>query len=137
MNTPPTETSLLPCPFCGELPRYQPWREGHAPGYAWPHQILHNCKVTNTQTCVRTTRDTKEAVFAAWNTRTPDAATKELLEDKARLDLIESNSTLHKEVEILYLVDCYEVTILNDRNGSSISYRGETLRTAIDNAMKK
>lgn len=69
--------------------------------------------------------------------RTPNEATKELMEDKARLDWYENNSTLHKEIEILYLVDCYEVTLINDRNGTQQSYRGDSLRTAISNAMKQ
>lgn len=66
-----------------------------------------------------------------------DKQTKELMEDKKRLDWLEKNTSLHKEVEMLYLVDCYEVTQINDRNGSQLSHRGATLRTAISTAMGK
>lgn len=64
---------LLGCPFCGVLPEYEPWAQGHAPGYAWPHQIVHNCKIIGQQICVRAHNDgltdTKESVFQIWNTR--------------------------------------------------------------------
>jgi hypothetical protein len=68
-----TESELKPCPFCGEQPEYQPWAQGHAPEYHWPHQVVHNCKVIGQQMCVRAHTvglpDTKEAVFQIWNTR--------------------------------------------------------------------
>lgn len=60
-----------------------------------------------------------------------------LKKDKERLDWLEKNSTLHKEIEILYLVDCYEVSTINIRNGVAESYRNDSIRTAIDSAMKK
>jgi hypothetical protein len=65
---------LLGCPFCGELPEYKPWAQGHAPEYHWPHQIVHDCKIIGEQICIRAhtagLRDTKESVFKIWNTRT-------------------------------------------------------------------
>lgn len=63
---------LSGCPFCDELPEYQPLAQGHAPEYHWPHQIVHNCKVIGQQICVRAKHgetDTKETVFRIWNTR--------------------------------------------------------------------
>ena len=58
----------------------------------------------------------------------------ELGQDKIRLDWMERMNTLHVTVEIIYVVDGYEVTI--DRESSREEYRGDTLREALDNAMK-
>ncbi len=44
-------------------------------------------------------------------------------------------STLHRSIDILYVVDGYEVTILWDDHPISESFRGETLEQAIDKAM--
>ena len=68
-----SEEQIKACPFCGETPVYEPRTQGHAPEYAWPHQIVHNCKVIGQQICVRAhlleMPDTKESVFSIWNTR--------------------------------------------------------------------
>ena len=38
---------LLPCPFCGQDPLYDPEAEGHAPGYKWPEQVYcRACGIT-------------------------------------------------------------------------------------------
>ena len=72
-TTPVACSELLACPFCGELPEYEPWPQGHDPLYFWPHQIVHNCKIIGEQICVRVHKsgipDTKESVFSIWNTR--------------------------------------------------------------------
>ena len=67
-------SGLLGCPWCGEEPEYQPAAQSVAhPQYGWPHMLVHNCKVYGAQICFRTdtmkVEDTKEALFAAWNTR--------------------------------------------------------------------
>lgn len=69
----PTTGSLLPCPFCGEQPKYEPQAESliHPNNY-WPHQIVHYCKAIGQQICVRANigrANTPERVFAMWNTR--------------------------------------------------------------------
>lgn len=78
--TPVACSDLLACPFCGELPKYEPWAQGHAPEYHWPHQIVHNCKIIGHQICVRSHNvglpDTKESVFSIWNTRAAGQANK-------------------------------------------------------------
>ena len=65
---------LLGCPWCGEQPEYQPAAQSLVhPQYGWPHMLAHNCKVYGAQIRFRTDtmkiEDTKEALFAAWNTR--------------------------------------------------------------------
>ena len=65
---------LWGCPWCGAQPEYQPAAQSLAhPQYGWPHMLVHNCKVYGAQICFRTDtlkiEDTKEALFAAWNTR--------------------------------------------------------------------
>ena len=64
---------LLGCPWCGEEPEYQPAAQSLAhPQYGWPHTLVHNCKIAG-HICFRTDtlkiEDTKDALFAAWNTR--------------------------------------------------------------------
>lgn len=154
----PEEIKMLPCPFCGELPHYQPWCQGHAPEYAWPHQILHSCKVTNSQTCVRTTPDTKEVVFAAWNTRTPNEVTKEFRNgnwidkwgcckvcngeipyghtndcDIYKLEM--ENKQLLEDKAMLEWA-CKHIMAFSDHALEALRTR-QNVRTAISNAMKK
>ncbi len=59
---------LLVCPFCGELPDYNPRAESLAhPGNFWPDQIVHNCKILGQQLLTR--GHSKVAAFAKWNSR--------------------------------------------------------------------
>ena len=57
--------------------------------------------------------------------------------DKERLDWLEANHTLHKSVEILYVVDGYEVTIVDEDGYTVLSpnFHGQNLREAIDKAI--
>lgn len=56
--------------------------------------------------------------------------------DEVRMQWLEDHLTLHKQVELLYVVDGYEVTTMDDsKPGSERVYRGETLRDAIDAAI--
>ena len=57
--------------------------------------------------------------------------------DDARFAWLEEHSTLHKRVEILYVVDGYEVQIWGEDGVTMLSpsYWGATLRAAIDSAM--
>ncbi len=54
-----------------------------------------------------------------------------------RLKWLEDNHTLHRSVEILYVVDGYEVTVMHEDGVTELSprFRGETLAAAIDSAM--
>ena len=66
-------SGLLGCPWCAEEPEYQPAAQSVAhPQYGWPHTLVHNCKIAG-HICFRTDtlkiEDSKEALFAAWNTR--------------------------------------------------------------------
>lgn len=58
----------------------------------------------------------------------------ELRRDAERLDWLEVNHTLHKAMEILYVVDGYEVTPTYNGNHNDGPFHGETLREAIDAA---
>jgi len=63
------ETELLPCPFCGEHPRYDPAAKSlQHPKHGWPDQIMHSCHLMPmTQMLVRGA--SKDEVFSKWNTR--------------------------------------------------------------------
>jgi hypothetical protein len=53
------------------------------------------------------------------------------------LDWLERQHTLHRQVEILYVVDGYELTINHDGEPiRDLCWRGETLREACIEAMK-
>lgn len=55
--------------------------------------------------------------------------------DTLRIDWLERMHTLHRTVEILYVVDGYNVSVCyNDT--LLVEVRGDSLRSAIDNAMK-
>lgn len=56
--------------------------------------------------------------------------------DADRLDWIERKHTLHKTVEFLYVVDGYQVQHTHDGCEVGDAFHGETLRDAIDAAMK-
>ena len=60
------------------------------------------------------------------------------MNDDKRFAWLESNSTLHERVEILYVVDGYEVQVMHEDGVTAITpaYRGETIREAIDRAMQ-
>jgi hypothetical protein len=62
-----------------------------------------------------------------------------ILSDEARLQWIEDHLTLHTDVELLYVVDGYQVTLLSTRPGEAgeREFNGETLRDAIDAAMRE
>ena len=55
---------------------------------------------------------------------------------KDAIKWLEDNHPLHTSVEILYVVDGYEVTVMHENGVTPLSktYRGETLLTAIDQA---
>lgn len=55
--------------------------------------------------------------------------------DATRLNWLEAKHTLHKAVEILYVVDGYEVTLTHDGDPFSGPFHGQDLRAAIDAAM--
>jgi hypothetical protein len=59
-------------------------------------------------------------------------------EDAARLDWLENNHTLHKSVEIVYVVDGYQVCLLHEDGVTELSpkFEGHDLRSAIDEAMR-
>ncbi len=60
-----------------------------------------------------------------------------ILSDEWRLDWREEHLTLRKDVELLYVVDGYQVTLLDTTPNapSEREFLGETLRDAIDAAM--
>jgi hypothetical protein len=72
--------------------------------------------------------------FAALIQREMDAENAELRKDAIKW--LEDNHTLHTSVEILYVVDGYEVTVMHENGVTPLSktYHGETLLTAIDRA---
>jgi hypothetical protein len=55
--------------------------------------------------------------------------------DAEMLDWLERHHTLHRSVEILYVVDGYEVMLMQDGNEGAC-FHGTTLRAALDNAMR-
>ena len=72
--------------------------------------------------------------FAALIQREMEAENAELRKDAIKW--LEDNHTLHTSVEILYVVDGYEVTVMHEDGVTPISktYHGDTLLTAIDRA---
>ena len=58
-------------------------------------------------------------------------------EDKAMLDWLEHENSLHKNTSFLYVVDGYELEIENDRIGNTETFQGTSLRHAIREAMKE
>lgn len=62
---------------------------------------------------------------------------QELQRDAMRLDWLEKQYTLHKEAEIWYVVDGYQINLTEDDGRTcAASFSGTTLRQAIDEAMK-
>jgi hypothetical protein len=59
------------------------------------------------------------------------------LRASARMEWLEGKSTLHTSVEILYVVDGYEVVVLHEDGVTEVSprFHGETLAAAIDKAI--
>lgn len=59
--------------------------------------------------------------------------------DQDRLNWIESHTTLHRSVEILYVVDGYEVTVSDSTFGRAWekTFHGPSFREAIDAAMRE
>jgi hypothetical protein len=64
---------LLGCPWCGEKPEYYPaGKSAFHPRHTWTQTVVHNCMIVGNislQTDTLQIEDTKEALFAAWNTR--------------------------------------------------------------------
>lgn len=56
---------------------------------------------------------------------------KNLLTDTQMMDFIARNTTLHRNVEILDVVDGYEVCVTHDGNPLSPVYKGATVRAAL------
>jgi hypothetical protein len=60
-----------------------------------------------------------------------------MITDARMIDWLEAKHTLHQKVEILYVVDGYEVTLTwDDYPIPGEKWHGETLRDAITKAMK-
>jgi len=113
--TPPNispEATLLACPFCGELPEYQPRAHGNVRGFFWPHQVVHNCRILGIQMCIRCQLqfpDTKESVFQLWNTRAITTATAPLEKEVERLKAESENWKKR------FQYNSIEISFLNDR----------------------
>lgn len=62
-----------------------------------------------------------------------------LLEKKSsaqeKLEWLQKANTLHRQVNILYVVDGYEVTVTWDENAISEAFHGQTVEEAIEKAM--
>ena len=58
---------------------------------------------------------------------------------EGQIKWLEDNSALHKMVEILYVVDGYEVTVMHEDGVTELSarFRGATLGEAIDAALSE
>ena len=54
---------------------------------------------------------------------------------KSQIDWLQKVNTLHRQVDILYVVDGYEVTVTWDDNPVSEGFHGETVAEAISKAM--
>ena len=67
-----------------------------------------------------------------------DALRSALTAEAKRLDWLEAKHTLHRSVEIVYVVDGYTVQEVHENYlGLYEPVHGETLRAAIDAAMEK
>lgn len=56
------------------------------------------------------------------------------MSDEERLNWLEAMHSLHQSVEILYVVDGYEIQVTHDGNPEGKPVHGQTLRHAIDAA---
>lgn len=56
---------------------------------------------------------------------------KNILTDTEMMDFIARNTTLHRNVEFLYVVDGYEACVTHDGNPLSPVYKGATVRAAL------
>ena len=52
------------------------------------------------------------------------------------LDFVDRNTTIHKQVELLYVVDGYEAAVTYDGTPQSPVYKGETVRHALCGLMQ-
>lgn len=60
-----------------------------------------------------------------------------MMTDSERLDWYQAQHTLHKFIEVLYVVDGYELNLMaEDGERVAATYKGETLRDAIDQAIQ-
>jgi HD superfamily phosphohydrolase YqeK len=55
--------------------------------------------------------------------------------DTQVLNFIEKHHTLHTKIDVLYVVDGYEVTLLRDESQISETFKGDTLRDALGQMM--
>lgn len=55
--------------------------------------------------------------------------------DTRLIDWIEANTTLHRQVELLYVVDGYECSVTHDGDVVEGPFPGETVRDALRRAM--
>lgn len=53
-----------------------------------------------------------------------------------KIEWLQKANTLHRQVDILYVVDGYDVTLMWDENPISEAFHGETLDKALEAAMK-
>lgn len=56
--------------------------------------------------------------------------------DAEMLDFLERHHTLHKKVDFLYVVDGYQAVVTWDDEPMSATYKGSTLRDALEEMMQ-
>jgi hypothetical protein len=59
-----------------------------------------------------------------------------IISDSGRIDWLQSQHTLHRHVEFIYVVMGYQCQLMHDGNEVGKPFEGKTLRDAIDLAMK-
>lgn len=78
----------------------------------------------------------RDEAHAQWErAEKAEAAAAASAKDAGRLDWLEREHTLHTSVEILYVVDGYDIDVI-ERDCTVVSTaHGDTLRTALDAAI--
>lgn len=56
--------------------------------------------------------------------------------DTEMLDYLERHHTLHKKIDFLYVVDGYEAVVTSDDEPISPTYKGSSLRNALNELMQ-